>query len=85
MFKQAFEQSEELQEDIILLSNMFSNRLGNLVDSFDEDDIISRHQNKNATSPQLPATERDRVASHSESEERIKYTNGDRFNVNFFH
>ncbi len=59
------------------LSNMFSNRLDDLVDSSDEEDVISCRQNRNATSPQLSATGRDRVAGHSEPEERVEGAKGD--------
>ncbi len=72
MLKQAFERVEELQEEVVPLSNTFSNRLDDLVDSFDKEDVISRRRNRNATRPQLPATRTDRVVGHSEPEEQIE-------------
>ncbi len=83
MLKQVFGQGGELQEEVMPLSNTFSNRLDNFVDSSDEEDFISRHQNRNATSPQLSATGRDRVAGHSGPEERIKGAKGDTFDISF--
>ncbi len=85
MLKQAFERGEELQEEVVPLSNTFSNRLDDLIDSFDEEDIISRRQNRNATSPQLSATRRDRVAGHSKPEERMEGAKGNTSDVNFFY
>ncbi len=67
------------------LFNTFSNKLDDLVDSSDEEDIISRRQNRNATSPQLPATGRDRVAGHSEPEEQMEGAKGDTFDVSFLY
>ncbi len=67
------------------LSNTFSNRLDDLVDSSDEEDVISRRRNRNATSPQLPSTGRDRVAGHSEPEERMEGTKGDTSDVSFLY
>lgn len=51
------------------LSNIFINKLDNLVDSSDDKDIISRHWSENATSCQLQAIGRNRVADHSKIEE----------------
>ena len=42
MLKQAFGLDKELQEEIMILSNIFSNRLDDLVNSSDEEDIINR-------------------------------------------
>ncbi len=69
----------------MLLSNMFSNRLNDLVDSSDKEDIISRHQNRNATTPQLPATGRDRVASHFELEEQKRDAKEDTSDVSYLY
>lgn len=101
MLKQAFGRGEELQEEVEPLSNMFSNRLDDLVDSSDEEDVISRRRNRNATSPGLPATGRNRVAGHSdmeegaternrvagrsEIEEGTEGANGDTFDVGFLY
>ena len=69
MLKQAFGRGEELQEEVVPLSNIFSNRLDDLVDSSDDEDVISRRRRRNATSPRLPATGRNGVAGHSGMEE----------------
>ncbi len=67
------------------LSNTFSNRLDNLVDSSDKEDVISRRRNRNTTSPQLSATGRDRVAGHSEPEEQMEGAKGDMSDVSFLY
>ena len=92
MLKQAFGQSEDLQEKVVPLCNVFNNRLDDLVDTSNEKDVISRRQTGNATSPRLlkrgknkvagnsqmqeGALERNRVAGHSEREERAIGRNG---------
>ncbi len=85
MLKQAFGQGEELQEEVVSLSNTFSNRLDDLVNSSDKKDVISRRQNRNATSSQLSAKGRDRVAGHFGLEERIEGTKGDMSDVSFLY
>ncbi len=85
MLKQAFGQGEELLEEVVSLSNTFNNRLDDLVDSSDKEDIISHRQNRNASSPQLPATGRDRVVRHSEPEERMEDAKGDMSDVSFLY
>ncbi len=67
------------------LSNLFSNRPDNLVDSANEADIISYRQNRNTTTSQLPVTGKDKVTGHSESKERIKGAKKDIFDVSFFY
>lgn len=82
------------------LSNIFSNRVNHLVDSFNDKDVINCHQSKNATSLQLSATRKNRVAGHFRIEEatagrnrvpghsgiepRIDIANGDLSDVRFF-
>lgn len=51
VFKQAFEQSKKLQEEVILLFHIFSNRFENFVNSSNKEVVISYHQNKNTISP----------------------------------
>lgn len=58
-----------MQKEVVPLSNIFSDRLDDLVNSSDDEDVISRHRKRNATSPRLPATGRNGVAGHSEMEE----------------
>ncbi len=69
----------------MLLSNIFSNRLNDLVDNSDKKDVINCCQNKNTTSPQLPATERNRVAGHSEPEERMEGAKRDMSDISFLY
>ena len=92
MFKQAFGQGEDLQEEVMPLFNVFNNRLDDLVDTSDEEDVISRHQTGNATSLRLlekrknrvagnfqiqeGALGRNKVAGYSEREERATERNG---------
>ena len=92
VLKQAFGWGEDLQEEVVPLSNVFSNRLNDLVNTSDEEDVISRRQTGNATSPRLPgrgknkvagnsqmqkgASRRNRVAGHSEREEKATGRNG---------
>ena len=85
MLKQAFGQSKELEEEVMPLFNIFSNMLDDLTDSFDEEDVISRHQNRNATSLQLSATKKDKVDGHSEPEKRIEGAKRDMSDVNFLY
>lgn len=51
MLKQEFRQDKELQVEVMTLSNMFSKRPNDLIDSSDKKNVIGRYQNKNATSP----------------------------------
>ncbi len=67
------------------LFNTFSNSLDDLVNSSDEEDVISHRRYKNAMSPQLPAIRRDRVASHSELEEGIMGAKRDTSDVSFLY
>lgn len=48
---------------------MYSNKIDELVDSSNEEAVISRRQSRIATSPQLSSTGRNKVAGHSELEE----------------
>ena len=59
-----------MQKEVIPLFNIFSNRLDDFVDSSDNKDLISGRQSKNTTSPQLPATKRNRDTGYSKMEER---------------
>ncbi len=84
MLKQVFGRDKELQEEVMSLSNMFNNKLDDLVDSSNKEDVISHHQNKNATSPQLPAISRNKfTTNHSESEKQIEDAKRDMSNVSF--
>ena len=69
MLKQAFGRGEELQKEVVPLSNIFSDRLDDLIDSSDDEDVISRRQRRNATSLRLPAIRKNGVAGHSGMEE----------------
>ncbi len=51
------------------LSLILHNRLDDLINSSDKEDVISRHQNRNSINTLLPASERDRTAGHFESKE----------------
>lgn len=55
----------------MLLSNIFSNKLDDFVNSSNNEDIISHCQKRNTISPQLLVTERNGVASHSKIEQGI--------------
>lgn len=48
---------------------MYSNKIDDLIDSFKEEDFISRRQTRNTTSSQVSDTKKNRVAGHSEMEE----------------
>ena len=81
-----------MQEQVVPLSNVFNNKLDNFVNTSDDEDVISRRQTRNATSPQLPgrgknrvagnsqmqegASRRNKVASHSERKKRATGRNG---------
>lgn len=68
VLKQVFRQGKELQEDVMPLSNAFSNRLNNIADTFNKEDIISQRQNRNMTSLQLLGTGKNQFAGHSKRE-----------------
>ena len=69
MLKQAFRQGKELQKEVVLLSNMFSNRFDNLVNNSDKEDVINHCQNRNVINSQLPAIGKNKVVGHSKPEE----------------
>ena len=48
VLKQAFWQGKDLQEEIVLLFNVFSNRFNDFVDTSNEENVISRYQTRNA-------------------------------------
>lgn len=84
----------------MLISNILSNRIDNFVNSFDEEDIISHRQTKNATRSQQPstrrnkivvyskreewATRRNRIAEHSKKREEMDSINKDMSEIRFF-
>ena len=88
-----------MQKVVVPLSNIFSNRLDDLINSSGNKDVISRRKRKNTTSPRLLATrrnavaghfgmeegaaKRNRVASHSGMEPRMESANGDSSDVRF--
>ena len=51
MLKQVFEHDKELQKEIVLLLNICSNGLDDLINSFDNKNVINCKEKKNATSP----------------------------------
>ncbi len=67
------------------LSDIFSNRLDDLVNCSDKKDVISHHQNRNTISPQLSATGRDRVTGHFEPKERMEGAKGDTSDVSLLY
>ena len=67
----------------MLLSNAFSDRLDDLVNISDKEDVISLRQTRNATSLQLPGTGRNRFAGHSETRDRMEDVNEDMSEVCF--
>lgn len=101
MLNWVFKQSKKLQKEVKLLSNIFSNRLDDFVNSYDEKDVISYCQNRNTMSLQLFVIEKNRVADHSEIEKRaiernrviscsemeeeMEGTNKDIFDINFLY
>ena len=85
MLKQAFRQDEELLKEVMSLSYIFNNRLDDLVNSSDNENVINHHQNKNATSSQLLATGKVRVASYFEPEKWIENAKRDTSNISFLY
>lgn len=67
------------------LSNLFSNRLDNLIDSSNEENIISCCSDKNATNPQLPAIWENEVTGDSKLDERMEDLNEDTLDLSFFY
>ena len=76
MLNQAFGQGGDLQEEVVPLSNMFNNRLDDLVNTFDKEDVISYYQTRNATSPRLPERGKNKVACNSQMQKKALGMNG---------
>lgn len=53
------------------LFNVFSNRLNDFTNISNKKDVISRRQIKNATSPQLPDTKKNKVVNNSQMQKGI--------------
>ncbi len=85
VLKQAFRRGEELEKEVVQLSNIFSNRLDDLVDSSDKEDVINCRQNRNATSLQLPAIRSNRIASYFEPKKWMKGAKGDTSDISFLY
>ena len=85
MLKQAFRQSKEFQEEVVLLFNAFSNRLDDFVNTSNKKDVINHYQTRNATSPQLLGTRRNRVVSHFEKRKKMEDGNRDMSKVCFLY
>lgn len=64
---------------------MFGNRLDDLVDSSDKEDVIRHRQNRNIISSQLPGIGRDRIVGHSKLKKRIEDVKRDTSDINFFY
>lgn len=62
---------QKVEKEVKPLSNIFHNRLDDLIDSSIKEDIISRHQNRNAISSWLLAIEKNKVTNHFQIEERV--------------
>lgn len=77
--------SKELQEKIISLLNIFSNKFDNLVNSFNKEDFNSCHKNKNATSLWLLAIKKNRITGHFKLKEKIESINRDMSNISFLY
>lgn len=85
----------------MLLLNIFSDRLDNLVNGSDKENFITYRQNRYDTSPQLSvigkngvvtyfkiekrAIERNRVASYFEIEKKMENANENTFDISFFY
>lgn len=68
MLKQAFGQGEKLQEKVVPLFNVFTNRLDNFINTSNKKNVISHCQTRNVTSLWLPGTRRNKLAGYSEIE-----------------
>lgn len=69
LLKQAFQQDIALQEKIMLISNIFSNRLNNFSNSFKKKYVIRPYPNRTAINLWLLAIRRIRVIGYSNIEE----------------
>lgn len=70
MLKQMFGQNKKLQKEVVSLSNAFSYRLDNIVDTSNKENIISHRQTKNAISLWLLNTEKNRVLGYLSVEKK---------------
>lgn len=66
-----FGRDKKLQKEVVQLSNIFSNKLNDLIDSFNSKNIINNCLRKNAISFQLLAIEKTQFASHFKIEKRL--------------
>lgn len=70
MLKQAFKKVKKIWKEFEPLSNIFSNRLNDLIYSSNKKDIIGHRQNGNAISLEQLATRKNRVVGPSKIEEK---------------
>ena len=60
---------QNLQKEIMLLSNLFSNKLDNLISTLNKEDVFSYCQTENAISSQWPGKKKNRVVGNSQMQE----------------
>lgn len=68
----------------MLLFNLFSNRLDDLVNIFNKEDIIRYYLSRNTTNPWLLTIQRNKVTNNFKIDEKMKNSNRDIFNISFF-
>lgn len=61
-----------MQEEVLLLLNMLSNKFNDFVNTFNKQNIISRHQTRNAMSPLRPGTENNKVVGNSQIQKKLQ-------------
>lgn len=64
---------------------MFSNRLDDLIDSSNKENVIIHYQNRNTISLQILAIEKNKVAGHFELKEQIESIKRDISDINFLY
>lgn len=84
IYKNRFRQSKELGKKIVSLSNVFSNKFDNFVNSFDKKNVIYCCQTKNTTS-WLSNIGKNIVADYSKIKKKIESANKNISKVSFFH
>lgn len=66
-----------MEEQVIPISNLFNNRFDDFVNSFDEEDIIIRHQNRDIISLGLLVIRRNSITSYTQIEKSTLRRNRD--------
>lgn len=74
-----------MQKKVLSLFNFFNNKLDNLINSPNKEDIISYCLSKNVISFELLAIQENKIVGNTKLHKKIKNLNGNIFDLNFLH